>query len=94
MLDDVVIVPVEMSNSDLVFIVETSRRLGLSRNETIRKLIRLGFESLVSGSGGTGETGKKVGEGSDKVDEVDGVNKGKVGKTDKVKKEKGGGGKK
>jgi len=91
MLDDIVIVPVEMSNNDLVFIVETSRRLGLSRNETIRKLIRLGFESLVSGSGGTGETGKKVGE---EVDEADEVDKGKVGKTDKVKKEKGGGGKK
>ena len=91
MLDDVVIVPVEMSNNDLVFIVETSRRLGLSRNETIRKLIRLGFESLVSGSGGTEETGKKVGG---EVDEADEVDKGKVGKTDKVKKEKGGGGKK
>ena len=57
MLDSVVIVPVEMTNQDLVIILEIARRLGVSRNEAIRMLIRKGFEVLVKelpekGSGG------------------------------------------
>ncbi len=47
MLDEVVIVPVEMTNRDLLIILEVARRLGVNRNEAIRMLIRRGFESLV-----------------------------------------------
>lgn len=50
MLDEVVIVPVEMTNRDLLVILEVARRLGVSRNEAIRILIRKGFESLVQES--------------------------------------------
>ena len=46
MLDDVVVIPLEMSNRDLMVILEVARRLGVGRNEAIRILIRKGFESL------------------------------------------------
>ena len=52
MLDEVVIVPVEMSNSDLMIILEIARRLGVSRNEAIRMLIRKGFEAMTRKEGG------------------------------------------
>jgi len=49
MLDNVVVVPVEMSNDDLSTIIEISRRVNMARNEVIRMLIRLGFEKLMEG---------------------------------------------
>jgi len=47
MLDDIVIVPVEISNNDLIIIIEISKRLGIPRNATIRKLINEGAASMI-----------------------------------------------
>jgi len=46
MLDNVVIVPVEMSNRDLMIILQVAQKLGVSRNEAIRILIKKGFEKI------------------------------------------------
>lgn len=48
MLDDIVVIPLELSNNDLLIILEVAKKMGVSRNEAIRILIRRGFESLVS----------------------------------------------
>lgn len=47
MLSDIVIVPVEMSNEDLIIILQIAKKLGVSRNEAIRILIRRGFEKII-----------------------------------------------
>ena len=46
MLDNVVVVPVEMSNDDFSIIIEVSKRTNTPRNEVIRTLIRLGLEKV------------------------------------------------
>ena len=47
MLSDIVIVPVEMSNEDLIIILQIAKKLGVSRNEAIRILIKKGFEKII-----------------------------------------------
>lgn len=46
MLDDVVVVPVEMSNRDLMVILEIANKLGVNRNDAIRILLKKGFEYI------------------------------------------------
>ena len=46
MLSDIVIVPVEMSNRDLIIVLQVAQKLGVSRNEAIRILIKKGFEKI------------------------------------------------
>lgn len=47
MLDNIVVIPLEISNEDLIIIVEISKKLNIPRNETIRMLIRLGLQTLL-----------------------------------------------
>jgi len=47
MLDDILIIPLEISNEDLLIILQISKILSLPRNETIRLLIRLGVQKLI-----------------------------------------------
>jgi len=52
LLDDVVFVVIDMSFNDLLIINEVARRLGISRNEAIKYLIRKGFEYITKEGGG------------------------------------------
>ena len=61
MFDHVVIVPVEMSNDDLVVVLELAKRMKMARNEVIRMLIRLGFEKMMEGGGSEKEEKKRGG---------------------------------
>ena len=48
MFDEIVIVPLEISNNDFLIIMEVAKKMGVSRNEAIRVLIRKGFEALTT----------------------------------------------
>ena len=51
MLDDVVFVVIDMSFNDLLIINEVAKRLGVSRGEAVKYLIRKGLESLIKEGG-------------------------------------------